>query len=421
MRKFLVVLLLAFAYSGYYFPCTLKAFPIMNLKMIMAVLGLCFFVNGRLRTRNVSMRTDLLWVIILAAFISLWSFVSITYNNTTDYVYVRYFMSMATWLGGAYACITLTRYVHGRASIYLVFQYLMFVCAGHCILAILIDNVPLVKDIVDSTFINGEEFFEKHNRLYSFGVGTDKAGIRFSAVLVGIAYLIRNEKTTRQYWIYVISFIIIVGIGSMISRTTIVGFVLALVYLLLSSSKMTFFIKNRTIRLLMGLFALLIVVGVVGTVLYNTDASVRYQMRYGFEGFFNYFERGEWETHSSNLMFKGLEQLPTEQKTWIIGDGYFDDPLVPGAFYMGVDMGYVRFIYYFGLIGLGIFIFYFMYCTYVLCQRDSKRRLFFVMMFLVELGVWVKITTDIFCMFALLMLLTKEETDSDNKPLNPII
>ena len=330
-------------------------------------------------------------------------------------------MSMVTWLGGAYACITFTRYVHGKASIYLIFQYLAIMCAAHCFLAILIDNVGTIKQIVESIIRINTEFFEKNNRLYSVGVYTDTGGIRFSAVLVGLGYLIRNEKTTKQFWIYVLLFVIIAGIGSIISRTTIVGISISLIYILLTSSRFNLFISYRTMSWLAGGVIAVFLIGAAMTYLYQTNDTVHHYLRYGFEGFFNYFERGEWETHSSNKLFGGLTQLPTEQKTWIIGDGYFDDPLVPGAFYMGVDMGYVRFIYYFGLIGLSIFILYFMYCTYVLCQRDSKRRLFFIMMFICELVVWIKITTDIFCMFALLMLLTKEETKFENKPLKPII
>lgn len=421
MRKFLVVILLMLAYSAYFFPFTLRAFPIMNSKMMMAVLGLCMFVYTRLQNKSLNIRADLLWMMVLASVVSLWSLYSVVYNNTSDYAYVSYFMSMATWLGGAYACVTLTRYVYGGASIYTIFQNFALVSAGHCVMAILIDNVDFIKDIVDMIFRINTDFFEKNNRLYSFGIYTDTAGIRFSAVLVGLAYLIRGKKSSKQFWIYVVSYLIIAGIGSVISRTTIVGIIISLVYIALTSTGFSLFIKYRTVRWLVGLAIVAVLVGGVTAYLYNTNPTVHHYLRYGFEGFFNFFERGEWETISSNKLFGGLTQLPTEQKTWIIGDGYFDDPLVPGAFYMGVDMGYVRFIYYFGLIGLGIFIFYFMYCTYVLCQRDSKRRLFFVMMFLVELAVWVKITTDIFCIFALLMLLTKEETDSDNKPLNPII
>lgn len=421
MRNFLIVCLLTFAYSAYYFPFVLNHFPIMNSKMVMALIGLCIFIFNRLRYKNMDIRTDLLGMILLGSIISLWSYFSTTYNHTFDFVYVRYFMSMATWLGGAYACLMFTRFFHGTASIYLVFQYLAFMCAGHCVLAIMIDNIPFVKNVIDSIFNTYPDIMEQLDRIYSFGVAFDTAGIRFSAVLVGLGYLIRNEKTTKQFWIYVLLFVIIAGIGSIISRTTIVGIGISLIYILLTSSKFNLFISYRTMRWLAGLVFAVLLIGGIMTYLYQTNDTVYYYLRYGFEGFFNYFERGEWETHSSNLLFNGFEQLPTEQKTWIIGDGYFDDPLVPGAFYMGVDMGYVRFIYYFGLIGLSIFILYFMYCTYMLCQRDSKRRLFFIMMFICELVVWIKITTDIFCMFALLMLLTKEETKFENKPLKPII
>ena len=43
----------------------------------------------------------------------------------------------------------------------------------------------------------------------------------------------------------------------------------------------------------------------------------------------------------------------------MIGDGYFADPFDPSAFYMGTDMGYIRFIFYCGMIGLAFFFFLF--------------------------------------------------------------
>lgn len=57
--------------------------------------------------------------------------------------------------------------------------------------------------------------------------------------------------------------------------------------------------------------------------------------------------------------------FPDNLKTWIIGDGYFSNPYNTDPFYigtrsrgyyMGTDVGYLRFIFYFGLIGLSAFI-----------------------------------------------------------------
>jgi hypothetical protein len=327
-------------------------------------------------------------------------------------------MSMSVWLGGAYAVIFFTRKIHKNASIYIVFQYLAIICAFHCVFAVLIDNVDWLKHAVNRFFSIDVETLalEKNSRLYSFGVSYDTAGIRFSAVLLCISYLMRAPSVGIKLWVYMCLYIIIVVIGNMMSRTTIVGVTISLVYLIISSSRIALDIRKTTIKSFLGLLFCFVVVVQVCAYLYQTSPVFYNYARYGFEGFFNYVETGVWHTQSSDLLFDGLNFLPTSHKTWVIGDGYFDDPVNPGAFYMGVDMGYLRFVYYFGLIGLLIFILYFYWSTLVLCQRDPNRKSFYILLFILQLVVWLKIPTDIFCVFALLLLLTPVETDSQQLP-----
>ena len=93
----------------------------------------------------------------------------------------------------------------------------------------------------------------------------------------------------------------------------------------------------------------------------------------------------------------------------MIGDGYFADPYDPYKFYMGTDMGYLRLIFYCGLVGLFIFATYFACCTYVLCKRDMNLTLFFICLFMIQLIVWIKIPTDTFCFYALVLLSDGQE------------
>ena len=54
--------------------------------------------------------------------------------------------------------------------------------------------------------------------------------------------------------------------------------------------------------------------------------------------------------------------FPDNLKTWLIGDGYFSNPYnidpyftgrFVGGYYMSTDVGYLRFIFYSGLVGIG--------------------------------------------------------------------
>ena len=95
-----------------------------------------------------------------------------------------------------------------------------------------------------------------------------------------------------------------------------------------------------------------------------------------------------------------------------------DDPYYQGefwyGFYKGTDAGYSRFLFYFGLIGLGAFIiFLFKVCR--VCMKSSVRyQYMFLAIFLLNMAIWVKVSTDIFLAFAPFLCLAvqgvKDET-----------
>ena len=408
MKHILSIIILAIICSCYYFPIALNVLPSLNSKMFIAALGLFVFAWEHIKNRTPSIRKDIFPVLILGLLFSLSSYFSVAYNSTDDFVYVTYFVSMSVWLGGAYFVIYMLRKVYGTVSLKTICFYLSIVCAGHCLLAVIIDNVPILADMIDTVFAQTEkEYFEKNPRLYSIGVGFDTAGIRFSCVLLGTVYLIKKAATYAERNFYIVLFLIIGSIGNMISRTTVVGLAVACVYLLLSSAswlKVRLTLKN--ILWTVGAFVLVVFLIYVGNYLYANSQGFRESFNYGFEGFINFYNTGSFSTHSSDLLVNSIgDILPDNVKTWIIGDGYFADPFEPNAFYMDTDMGYIRFTFYCGIIGLVIFLVYFICCTYVLCKRERGLKLFFFCLFVIQLIVWIKIPTDIFCFYALILLL----------------
>ena len=72
-------------------------------------------------------------------------------------------------------------------------------------------------------------------RLYGIGAALDTAGVRFSIVLLLIAYLLcENEDVKQAKWkvfVYLFAFFVIAVIGNMISRTPSVGLLLGIAYL----------------------------------------------------------------------------------------------------------------------------------------------------------------------------------------------
>ena len=424
MGKYIRILITGIVVSMFYFPFEFTFLPGINTKMAMAGLGLAFLLFALVRERSLSVPRPLFILLCLAGLVSLVSLFSITYNRTPDTSYVSYIVSASVWLSAAYvACLTI-RLTHGRIDAALITYYLIGVCVFQCIIAIVIDSVPAVQLIVDRV-IAGGEFFHKIHRLYGIGAGLDIAGNRFSCVLVAIGFFLAKKNDTltiKQLFLLFISFAIIVVLGNMISRTTLIGSGLGLAVIVIFGNDL-FKQKLGGSLKLFGIIGVVLLVGIpLVFVLYRTLPSFYQWMRFGFEGFFSLAETGRWEV-SSNDVLVNMVVWPDNLKTWIIGDGYFISermdpyyigPVLGNGYYKGTDIGYCRFLFYFGVVGLLTFSIYLAYAAYLCGKQFKEYALMFMIVLLAGFIMWSKTATDIFLFFAFYICASYMMEDDDN-------
>ena len=427
MLKFIFIILTGILTSCYYFPFFTPLLPAgLNTKMAVAVLGLLIGGVKMLRSGTTNVDRTFFILSVYAFFVSLVCGFAITYNGTDDTAYVSYIMSMWTWLGGAYAVCNIIKAVHGKLSITLVTNYLIAVCVVQCVFAILIDSMPSVQAVVDTYIETGQDYNKSVNRLYSLGAHLDTAGMRFSLVLVLLAHILLNIQKTKYknwLWLYLVAYAIIVVIGNMMARTTSVGMVLSVVYMAASSGLHRFELLPSTRRLWtwIGCIALLAVPYMVYK--YNTDVEFHKDMRFAFEGFFALFEKGEWDV-GSNTQLKNMIVFPDNMKTWIIGDGYFDNPVGTDPYYIGeitagyyknTDIGYLRFIFYMGLTGLVAFSVFMCKAAGFAIERFRGYKVVILLLLAVHFIVWLKVSSDCFVIFALLLCIPLEDNEEYDK------
>ena len=410
--------------SCYFFPFVLVALPIANSKMILALLGLVMFGINLAKKGNAGTDFDFVKLSAWALCVSLIAYTAITVNNTPDTTFVTYFMSMWVWLGGAYSVVMLIKNIHGKASVPIIINYLLAVCVLQCVFAIIFDNNLTAEHWHSSTF-GGEAYMGNadESRLHGIGCSLDVAGFRFSAVISMTAFLLSNKGIKKSKWtddIYLASICFISVIGNMISRSTIIGSIIALIVII----HIAIFITNDK-KLLRKLSIILLVTVLICVGFYTTNAVYRANFRFGFEGFFSLAEKGEWETNSNNVL-KKMVVWPDNLKTWIIGDGYLNnpsdkslgtyDPYFVGKFhgyYMGTDIGYLRYIFYFGLIGLITFIIFFIQIFRILSRKLSAFKWIFLIVLAINFIQWFKVSTDLMVVFApFLCLAFQEDEDS---------
>ena len=419
--RILGMVLLTILTSFYFFPFEFTFLPGINTKMAMAGVGLILVIVQLARQGDSLINKQLFQLSLGAGAISIIGFFSVIWNETFDYAYATYIVSMWVWLAGAYVVIQAIKKLHGGISVELVCNYLIVVCMAQCLIAFTMTQYPPLKDLVDS-FLGSTGFMGKmKDRMYGIGASLDVAGSRFSVILVMIVYLLYKMATTDQkkylgvYWGI---FIVIAVIGNMISRTTTVGVIMSLAYLCYITRIYTFQMDLNMRYVWEWFIGILLVAILIMVYGYHTNPSFQENLRFGFEGFFSLVEKGKWEVHSNEIL-KNMYVFPDNLKTWIIGDGYFDgtvnvDPYYIGekwkvGFYQGTDVGYLRFIFYFGVIGLVAFSL-FMYKVAKDCMNrfTAYRSLFFVIL-LLNFAVWFKVSTDIFVVFALFLCMTETE------------
>lgn len=408
--------------SFYLFPIEFIFAPGINTKMVMAAFGIFIFVIETAKKGYLNLNSGFSQILAIGFVVSLIGFIAVVVNNTFDYSYATYFISMFVWLGGAFTLVTIIKYVHGYISIQLICDYLIAVCVAQCFSALLMEYIPTFSDFINR-FVLGVGFEKdfkdlQGDRMYGIGAVLDVAGQRFSCILFMIAYLMTNESNSkyRIIW-YVISFFIISIIGNMIARTTIVGDFISIIYLLIFFIHRKVEYSNEIKTKVFKILALALIIGIAIVIyLYNTNAVFYNKLRFGFEGFFSLVEKGYWETTSNNTLEK-MYRWPNNLHTWLIGDGYFNNPKddiyyigrMWKGFYMGTDVGYLRFIYYFGIFGLIAFSLYFLRIGFYLSSTFHKYKVLFWGIVLINFIVWFKVSSDIFSILALFMIFSKDE------------
>ena len=398
--------------------------PIANTKNLMAAVGLILVLVVLIKKQEFSFPRDLFVILIFAAAMSLISMLAITYNQTPDTTYVTYIRSAIIWLSGAFAVCYIIWLAHKRVDVPLVVNYLAGVCVFQCIMAIWIDFSPAVRLFVDAHVQQGQDLLQDIGRLYGIGASLDVGGSRFAAVLCAISFMLVQKPEDRgnaPQFLLVLAFVIITVLGNMVARTTLVGVGIGLFYLVLLE------IRNTTLRkyddgyrssLPAWLLTLAIAIP-VGMFFYNSNAQFHDLMRFGFEGFFNLIEEGEWGTDSTGKL-ESMIVWPDNLETWIIGDGYFENQrndanyignATTRGYYMGTDIGYLRFIFYCGIFGLIAISAVMIEAGVIAAKAFPKYAHLFTMGVLCNFVIWMKVSTDLFpflSLFASLAFLTSD-------------
>lgn len=317
-----------------------------------------------LRKINLILDKKLFYFLILLFVIPLIALVSIGINQTNDIEFIKYPFSIINIFFASYFVLKVLNHFFNNLDFKNIALLIVNVLLIQSIIALTMFFFPKLRDILIGLQRILPDDIEKISdsfefRIIGFGTMFFGAGVISGFGLILIGALLRIYKFTSIQIIFLSSkYLIIFVAGMMMARTTLVGGLLGLMLLFFPKNfkvnislfrKRFFFILNIVMISVILTLILFFAIPKIG----KTFEPV---FNFAFEIFINYFEKGIAETASTNRL-KEMYLYPQNIKTWIIGDGYWTNPYGNG-YYMQTDVGYLRLIYYFGIVGLGVYILY---------------------------------------------------------------
>lgn len=416
MIKFLKILFCFIIVDFFFFSTPMTFTYGYNTKELMAVVGIFLFLAELYRKKNFAITREFVYLLIFSVIISLLALFSTTYHNTPERVYTTYFISMLVWLSAAFVVISCIKAVHKELSIELLASYIVAVAVVQGLIAVIADNYAPLDNFI-SRMIPGTAWLKSIDRLYGFGhtATLDTGGIRFAIALILCAHIIKEkvlENKTKFVPLFILAFVLITVTGNMVARTTLVGTGIGLAYLFVYISPFKIHLDISAVKTWLWLVFEILIIVVIVVALYNSDEKFRLRTRFAFEGFFSLVEQGYWHT-GSNEKLKSMYVFPDNPETWLIGDGYFLNPIydpnyvgeITDGYYKDTDVGYLRFIFYFGLIGLFVYSWYIIYAGRICNRRNPGNTLLFIALTSMNFVVWLKVATDCFFILCLFICL----------------
>lgn len=359
-----MILFLLFFFLIY--PNKLKGMP-SGTREIFALIGGSLFITDKIfeieRIRNCYFSKNLIQVFAALFFIACTALISIAFNQTRDIEYIRYFIVVSTIIFGGYLLYYFLSKVYLSLTFQTIGHYIVLIVFIQCIISLLMFVIPSVGSfflsIQDFSTLDVEKIEETVEfRLLGFGTNFFGAGVVNSYALILISFLIPIAKKKRSLFFFASAFLLISIIGMMMSRTTAVGIILGMVVLFFPNKEKDSGIKKRNFS-----YYLLYNMIILGSVFYSilllfpkVLSTVQVAWEFGFELIINYFEHGQVESPSTNRL-QEMYVFPQNISTYIFGDGRFYEILgnPSGGYYMETDVGYLRLIYYFGIVGCILF------------------------------------------------------------------
>lgn len=367
VRLFFVALL----FYIYCFSLVFTFFPI-STKILLEGAGL-LYVLVKLSSGKFKLKKEFVWVFKYSIFLLIWdSLLSVV----SGYFQFHFFELIKTPIGSIFAAglmFEISKKLLKTEKDFLLF--FIFIVFSECALTILMNMMPSLFDLVmriQITDMGNKEVTDIEGYYRMIGIGS---AVYFGVLpvcafaLLSCSYLINSRLAKSFSMAYVIIAFLTIGVAYFFSaRTSLAIVAIAAIPLLINLKSIG--VKNLIV---FGVVFLLAVFVGVNYIENNFNDSML-EWAFGFMV----------DKESSNSVVSVLswwQNTDFTPLTFLIGDGCYENP--DGTYYQHVDVGWFRIIFYCGVIGLMMILFFHYKLSQFIykCKKSKEMLLMLVLLF----------------------------------------
>ena len=297
------------------------------------------------------------------------------YNDAYDFSLLIKLSSIVLYAFSAIMVVDLIAKASKSFSEYTILEWVIYAALVQAFLSFLLFFNPTLKDLylgVVSQSETGEDIMQVQSTFRLIAVAKSQyanMAVMYGFALISAITLAFSGKSSfyNNRILFYSSLLVIFVAGFLSART----FFLLLFFAFCYFSYLLWHKKGVKVILyicllggfLIGIFFLSMFL------LEDSEYSRTYQ--WAFEWYINMSETGSFETNSTNTL-QSMYLFPDNLKTWWLGDGQFYNE--SGSFYMNTDVGYLRNLYYWGILG-SISIYVVQFCYYRVVEKTANRFL----------------------------------------------
>lgn len=349
-----------------------KCFPVNSSKLICALMAIYILPDIWIHHKKISwsyvrILQPFTLVIFLLAYSSFITLIHRTYDFLIPYAYILFILEhLIGSLGIIY--ILMRMKLFNLSTFFTIYVNASFIQA---VIVILMLISPIIKEFIYNLSKNGDiarVVNARYNGIRALGLAASTTADfsvlqSFSLIFLTFVVCSNNQNSLFNKLLCILKYFTILISVLLGGRTGGIGVIITIIlfaYFIIEGKKIhTKAIKCGGLFLIISTLGILVFKFMVNATLWKTIIN------FAFEPFYRLIDEGRLGTSSTDILLGRMLIKPSvEQFLW--GDGMYINP--SGGYYMHTDIGYLRHLLFYGIVGSLLLYTFFFILSYKICK-----------------------------------------------------